>query len=156
MPWNFSEFDFHPDDERPGKTWLLYECVFQMSGGRTRACCTECLEFKLWLGSPRIFKIDFHQLKLSSVLIECDIKLGGAFYSVFHAEASKDPGHPWTNRVNARLPAYNPSLRLPLAAGHTSWLSIRPEALRQWNTVPSRQTLQCTKINSQHQTQFDS
>ena len=47
------------------------------------------LGFKPWVGSPRIFKIDFHHLKLSSVLIECDIKLEGVLYSVFHAEASK-------------------------------------------------------------------
>ena len=48
------------------------------------------------VGSPRILKIDFHQQKLSSLLIACNIKLEGALYSVFYAEASK---RPWTRGV---------------------------------------------------------
>ena len=38
--------------------------------------------------------IVFHQQKLSSLLIACDIKLEGALYLVFYAEASK---RPWTS-----------------------------------------------------------
>ena len=60
---------------------------------RTPACCAEDG------GSnpgkePKIFNIVFHQQKLSSLWIACDIKLEGALYSVFYAEASK---RPWTS-----------------------------------------------------------
>ena len=34
-------------------------------------------------GEPKIFNIVFHQQKLSSLSIACDIKLEGALYSVF-------------------------------------------------------------------------
>ena len=47
--------------------------------------------FKPRMRSPRIFKIGFHQQKLS---IACNVKLQGALYSVFYAEASK---RPWTS-----------------------------------------------------------
>ena len=57
-------------------------------------CCAEGLGSNPRVGSPRIFKIDFHQQKLSSLLIACDAKLEGALYSVFYAEASK---RPWTS-----------------------------------------------------------
>ena len=33
----------------------------------------------------------FHQQKLSSLSIACDVKLEGALYSVFYAEASEIP-----------------------------------------------------------------
>ena len=46
------------------------------------------------MGSPRIFEINFHLQKLSNLSIACDIKLEGALYSVFYAEASK---RPWTS-----------------------------------------------------------
>ena len=49
------------------------------------------LGFKPGLGSPRIFKIGFHQQKLSSLSVACDVKLEGALYSVFCVEASKTP-----------------------------------------------------------------
>ena len=39
-------------------------------------------------------KVDFHQQKLSSLSIAHNIKLEGALYSVFCAEASK---RPWTS-----------------------------------------------------------
>ena len=45
-------------------------------------------------GEPEIFNTGFHQQKLSSLSIACDVKLGGALYSVFYAEASK---RPWTS-----------------------------------------------------------
>ena len=35
------------------------------------------------VGSPRIIKIDFHQQKLRSLSIACNVKLEGALYSVF-------------------------------------------------------------------------
>ena len=44
-------------------------------------------------GEPKIFNIVFHQQKLSSLSITLDVKLEGALYSVFYAEASK---RPWT------------------------------------------------------------
>ena len=53
------------------------------------ACCAEGHGCNPRVGSPRIFKIDFHQQKLSSLSIACDIKLEGALYSVFYAKASK-------------------------------------------------------------------
>ena len=43
---------------------------------------------------PKFFNIIFHQQKLSSLLIACDVRLEGALYSVFYAEASK---RPWTS-----------------------------------------------------------
>ena len=43
---------------------------------------------------PRIFKIDYHQQKLSNLSIACDVRLEGALYSVFSAEPSK---RPWTS-----------------------------------------------------------
>ena len=55
---------------------------------------TEGPEFNPRVGSPKIFKIDFYQQKLSSLLIACNAKLEGALYSVFYAEAKvRDPGH---------------------------------------------------------------
>ena len=36
------------------------------------ACCAEGLELYPRVGSPRVFKIDFHQQKLSSLSIPCD------------------------------------------------------------------------------------
>ena len=45
--------------------------------------------FKPQVGSPRIFKIDFHLEKLSSLLIGYDTKPEGALYSVVYAEPSK-------------------------------------------------------------------
>ena len=50
--------------------------------------------FKPGVGSPIIFNTVFHQQKLSSLSIACDVKLEGALYSVFSAEASK---RPWTS-----------------------------------------------------------
>ena len=44
------------------------------------------------VGSPRIFKIYFHQQNLSSLSIACDIKQECALFSVFRA-VTKDPGH---------------------------------------------------------------
>ena len=38
---------------------------------------------------PKIFDIVFYQQKLSSLSIACDIRLEGALYSVFYAEASE-------------------------------------------------------------------
>ena len=40
-------------------------------------------------GTPRIKKLGLHQQKLGSLLIACDVKLEGALYSLFIAEASK-------------------------------------------------------------------
>ena len=45
-------------------------------------------------GEPEIFNTVFHQQKLSSLSIACGVKLEGALYSVFYAEASK---RPWTS-----------------------------------------------------------
>ena len=51
--------------------------------------------FKPQVGSPRIFKIDFHLQKLSSLLIAYDMKLEGALYSLFSVlRQAKDPGYP--------------------------------------------------------------
>ena len=50
---------------------------------------------KTWVVSQRVFKMDFHQQKLSSLSIACNVKLEGALYSVFYAEASK---RHWTSR----------------------------------------------------------
>ena len=77
------------------------------------------------MGSPRIFKIDFRQQKLSSLSIACDIKLEGALYSVFYSEASE---RPWTS-LNEYCMCQTPSLiisllRLPLAAAHINWLYL--------------------------------
>ena len=84
------------------------------------ACCAEGLGLKPREGSPRIFKIDFHQQKLSSLSIARDIKLEDALYSVFCAEASK---RPWTSLneygVCQTLNLIS-SVRQPLAAGHVS------------------------------------
>ena len=41
------------------------------------------------MGEPRIFNTVFHQQKLSSLSIAHNIKLEGALYSVFYAEASE-------------------------------------------------------------------
>ena len=60
----------------------------EWSKGRMPACCFEGPGFEPRVGSPRIFKIDFHQQKLSSLSIACDVKLKGALYAVFYAEAS--------------------------------------------------------------------
>ena len=58
---------------------------------------------------------EFHQQKLSSLSIACDIKLEGALYSVFYAEASK---RPWASRNEwgmCQTPSLRiSSLRLPL------------------------------------------
>ena len=61
------------------------------SSGRTPACCAEGGGSNPGWGSPRIFNTVFHQQKLSSLSIACDVKLKGALYSVFYAEASKRP-----------------------------------------------------------------
>ena len=61
------------------------------------ACCVAGLGFKPRVGSQRIFTIDFHQQKLSSLAIACNVKLERALYLVFgqfYAEASKEP---WTS-----------------------------------------------------------
>ena len=42
-------------------------------------------------GEPIDVQYRLHQQKLSSLLIACDVKLEGALYSVFYAEASKKP-----------------------------------------------------------------
>ena len=65
----------------------------EWSSGRLLTCADEGLgsKFEPQVGSPRIFKIAFHQLKLGSLSITCDVKQEGAFYSVFYAEASKKP-----------------------------------------------------------------
>ena len=55
------------------------------------ACCAEGLGFKPKVGSPRIFKIYFHQQKLSSLSIACDIMPEGALYSVLYTEVRKTP-----------------------------------------------------------------
>ena len=100
------------------------------------ACYTEGPGFKPLLGSPIIFKIDFHQHKLSSLFIARNIRQEGALCSVFCADASK---RPWTS-LNYYGMCQTPSLitlslRLPLAAGHISWLSLRSIALSQYNTT---------------------
>ena len=69
------------------------------------------------MGNPRIFNIVFHQQKLSSLSIACDIKLKGALYSVFYAETSK---RSWTSLYEYGM-CQTPiliisSLRLPLAS----------------------------------------
>ena len=51
------------------------------SGVESPACCAECPMFEPGMGSPRIYKIDFHQQKLSSLSIAYDIKLEGSLYS---------------------------------------------------------------------------
>ena len=67
------------------------------------------LHWRSWVqprvGSPRIFKIYFLQQKLSSLSISCDIskRMNSTHCSV--QRQVKDPGHPWMNRVCARLPA---------------------------------------------------
>ena len=76
-------------------------------------------------GEPKIFNIVFHQQKLSSLSIACDIKLEGALYSVFYSEASE---RPWTS-LNEYCMCQTPSLiisllRLPLAAAHINWLYL--------------------------------
>ena len=66
----------------------------EWTSGELLACYTEGPGFKPWMGSPRIFKNDFDQEKLSSLLIACDVQIEGALYSMFYAEASK---RPWTS-----------------------------------------------------------
>ena len=44
------------------------------------------------VGSPRIFKIDFHQQRVSSLLIACNLMPEGTMHSVFYADASKTTG----------------------------------------------------------------
>ena len=61
-------------------------------GGRMPACCAEGPGFEPRVGSPTIFKMDFHQQKLSSLSIAYDIKVEDAFYSVFYAQAGEKPG----------------------------------------------------------------
>ena len=62
----------------------------EWSSGRMLACCAEG-GFKPWMGNLRIFNIVFHQQKLSSLSIACEIKLEGVLYFVFYAETSKRP-----------------------------------------------------------------
>ena len=54
-----------------------------------RVYCAEGRWFESWVESLRIF--NFHQQKLSSLSIACDIKIEGGLYSAFFAEASKGP-----------------------------------------------------------------
>ena len=61
----------------------------ELAGGRMMACLAEDLGFETWVRSPIVFKIDFQQQKLSSLLITCYKKQEGAYYSVFYTEASK-------------------------------------------------------------------
>ena len=64
--------------------------------------CFSCAEgpgFEPRVGSSRTFKIDFHQQKLSSLLITCDVKLKGAFYSLYCAKTIKDPVHSGMSRA---------------------------------------------------------
>ena len=74
----------------------------QRSNAQSTQECSKCFTpgcadgrgLKPCVGNPRIFKIGFHQQKLSSLSITCHFKLEGALYSVFCAEASK---RPWTS-----------------------------------------------------------
>ena len=58
---------------RSQKIWLHLSVGSSRSG--IPACGTEGPGFEPRFGSPRIFKIDLHQQKLSSLSIACDIKL---------------------------------------------------------------------------------
>ena len=61
-------------------------------------------------GSPRFEpKFNFHLEKLSCLSIACDVQLEGASYSVFDAEAIKDPGHCW---MSTRLPVFSSLISL--------------------------------------------
>ena len=112
------------------------------------ACCAEGPGFELRMGSPRIFKIEqtiytvltyiyrpTQQQKLSSLWIACNIRLVGALYSAFCAEASACP---WTspNKVGMyQTPSLTIlSLHLTLAAGHINRLNLRSVSLRQYKT----------------------
>ena len=104
---------------------------------RKRICCWWSW---VWtrMGSPRIFKIGFHLHKLHSLSIICDVKLEGALYSVFYAEASK---RLWTS-LNEQGMCQNLSLiiasmGLPLAASHMHQLSFRLYMISSIGTIQS-------------------
>ena len=79
-----------------GGIGLLTFRAAEWSSGKNAGLLRGRPGFKPRVGSPKIFKIGFHQQKISILLIACDIKLHveGALYSVFYAEASK---RPWTS-----------------------------------------------------------
>ena len=101
----------------------------EWSSGRMPACYAEGPGFKPRVASPIIFKTGFHQQKLSNLSIACGIKLQGALYSAFFAEANK---RSWTS-FNVQDICQTPSLiisslYLPLAAGYISRLCFRSVA----------------------------
>ena len=69
----------------------LKKAAAEWSSGRIPACCSGGPGFRPWVEGPIIFKIGFHQQKLSSQLTAYNVKLEGAVYSVLYAETSKRP-----------------------------------------------------------------
>ena len=67
--------------------------MWQLSGlvVRMLACCAEGLGSNPRWGAQKFFKIGSHQQKLSSLSIACEVKLEGALYLMFYAEASYRP-----------------------------------------------------------------
>ena len=54
--------------------------------------CAEGPGLEPRMGSPRIFKLDFRQQKLSSLSLTCDVELEGALYSELYVGATS-----WTS-----------------------------------------------------------
>ena len=114
----------------------------EWSSGRIPTCCIEDPSFepaalKVVSSSPRCIaqefsKSDFHQKKLSSLSITYNIKWEGALYSVFCAEASKTPSTSLNIQGMFQTSCLTmSSLRLPLRAGHISWINFKSVAWRQ-------------------------
>ena len=70
--------------------------VTEWSSGRMLFCCTEDLGFKPRVGSPRSFTIDFHQLKLCSLSIACNVKSNAKDWAMDGWESLK--GHSRENQ----------------------------------------------------------
>ena len=95
------------------------------------ACCATGPDFNIRVGCPRIFKIDFHQQKLSRLSTTCKIKWEVLLYSVFWAGANKRPWTSLNEQGMRKIPSLIiSSVCLPLVANHVSWLNFRSVALR--------------------------
>ena len=96
------------------------------------------LHRRSWIQTPswehKNFQSLFHQQKLWRLSITCNIKLESALFSVFHAAASKRPWASLYEKCMCRTPSFIiSSFRLPVVAGHISWLCfIQYISLRQY------------------------
>ena len=98
--WELNEGGIARDGGKDGslkishKTNINCRAAAEWSSGRIPACCTGGRGFKPQVGSPRIFNIGFHQQKLCSLSIACDIKLESLPCTQYSKlRQGKDPGH---------------------------------------------------------------